>query len=79
MPLIDHAMVPFDDGQIIIGGNDIVGGYDGEAQRDIHLFSCSNRSCSLTTMAQKLTEGRTGHIAILVDDDLTKCEYPAVK
>ena len=68
-------MVPFDDGQVIIGGNPILGGYYGEAMKDIHLFSCSNRRCTLTTITQKLSEGRTGHIAILVDDDLTDCEY----
>ena len=73
-------MIPFDDGQMIIGGNSFVSGYEeGGAQRDIYLFSCSNRSCTFTTMTQKLSEGRYGHIAILVDDDLTNCEYPAVK
>ena len=74
-PLQHHAMLPFDGDQIIIGGY----GPDGEAQKDIYKFSCSNRSCSVTMMTQKLWEGRAGHIAILVDDDLTDCYDPAVK
>lgn len=64
-------MLSFDYDQVIIGGFSQYGG----AQKDILKFSCSNRSCTLTIMNQKLSEGRTGHIAILVDDDLTDCEY----
>jgi hypothetical protein len=63
-------MLSFDGDQVIIGGDSL----DGGAQKDIYLFSCSNRSCTLTTMNQKLYEGRAGHIAILVDDILTDCE-----
>ena len=81
-PLQHHAMISFDGDQIIMGGFNIdqyPGNPPGEAQKDIYRFSCSNRSCTLTTMTQKLSEGRAGHFAIFVDDDLTNCEYPAVK
>jgi hypothetical protein len=74
-PLQHHAMLSFGDNQVIIGGYSL----DGGAQKDIYLFSCSNRSCTLTLMPQKLYEGRAGHVAILVDDDLTDCYDPAVK
>ena len=68
-------MLSFEDDQVIIGGFSC----DGGAQKDIYLFSCSNRSCTLTMMTQKLYEGRAGHIAILVEDDLTDCNDPALK
>ena len=68
-------MLSFGDDQVIIGGYSL----DGGAQKDIYLFSCFNRSCTLTLMPQKLYEGRAGHIAILVDDDLTDCYDPALK
>ena len=68
-------MMSFGDDQVIIGGYSL----DGGAQKAIYLFSCYNRSCTLTMMTQKLYEGRAGHIAILVDDDLTDCYDPALK
>ena len=57
-------MLSFGDDQVIIGGYSL----DGGAQKDIYLFSCFNRRCTLTLMPQKLYDGRAGHIAILVDD-----------
>ena len=75
-------MISYNGDQVIIGGfnfdQSFNGDPPGEAQKDIYLFSCSNRSCTLRTMSQKLSEGRAGHIAILVHDDLTDCYPPAL-
>ena len=68
-------MLSFGDDQVIIGGYSL----DGGAQKDIYQISCYNRSCLVTEKTQKLYEGRAGHIAILVDDDLTDCYDPALK
>ena len=74
-PLQHHAMLSFGDDQVIIGGYSVNGG----AQKYIYQISCYDRSCTVTMMTQKLYEGRAGHIAILVDDDLTDCYDSAVK
>ena len=61
-------MVQLGNGQAMIGGSD---GYDVYVK--IHLLSCINRNCSITTLKQELSVPRYWFLAIPIPDTITGC------
>ena len=52
----------------------IIGGYgDGIVQAKIHLLSCMNRNCSISTLSQKLSVPRRWFLAIPIPDTIAGC------
>merc|ERR1712150_338772 len=62
-----HSMVPFGNGQVIIGG------WNGQYQGKIYRVTCSNRKCAITKMDQELTIPRSSFVAIPIPDELSGC------
>ena len=68
MRLYKHAMVQLGNGQAIIGG------YGNEEYQDkVHLFSCSNKNCSIHQLDQELLVPRIWFVAIPIPDSLSGC------
>ena len=68
MGLYRHAMVQLGNGLAIIGGWG-----DGDVQAKIHLLSCMNRNCSITTLSQELSVPRQLFLAIPIPDTIAGC------
>ena len=69
MRLERHAMVELGNGVAIIGGHG-----DGYGTQDkIHLLSCMNRNCSITTLSQELSVPRQMFLAIPIPDTIAGC------
>ena len=68
MRLVNHAMVQLGNGLAMIGGygNDKV-------QAKIHLLSCMNKNCSISTISQELSVPRYWFLAIPTPDTITRC------
>ena len=69
MRLERHAMVELGNGLAIIGG--LGDGYG--IQDKIHLLSCMNRNCSITTLSQELSVPRQLFLAIPIPDTIAGC------
>ena len=68
MRLREHTMVLLGKGLAIIGG------YGNETAQDkIHLLSCMNRNCSISTLSQELSMPRYWFVAIPIPDTITGC------
>ncbi len=65
-----HAMVQLGNGQAIIGG---WMEWNGISQDKIHLFSCTNRNCSIHQLDQVLSLPRAWFVAIPITDTLSGC------
>ena len=63
-----HAMVQLGNKQAIIGGYG-----NGNFQDKIHLFSCTNRNCSIHQLDQVLSLPRLQFVAIPIPDTLSGC------
>jgi hypothetical protein len=68
MRLEKHAMVQLGNRQAIIGGFG-----NGNFQDKIHLFSCTNRICSIYQLDQVLSLPRERFVAIPIPDTLSGC------
>ena len=69
MRLEGHAMVELGNGLAIIGGYG-----DGYGPQDkIHLLSCMNRNCSISTLSQELSVPRYWFLAIPIPDTIAGC------
>ena len=68
MRLREHTMVLLGKGLAIIGGYG-----DENAQDKIHLLSCINRNCSISTLSQDLSMPRYMFVAIPIPDTITGC------
>ena len=68
MGLLRHAMVQLGNGQAIIGGYG-----DRQYQAKIHLLSCMNRNCSISTLTQELSVPRYWFLAIPIPDTILEC------
>ena len=68
MELSRHAMVQLGNGQAMIGGIDLNNVYF-----KIHLLSCINRNCSISTLNQELSVPRLWFLAIPIPDTITGC------
>ena len=64
-----HSMVPFGNGQAIIGG------YNGYHQGKIYHVTCANRQCKITKMDQELAIPRHNFVAIPIPDDISGCTW----
>ena len=69
MRLDKHAMVELGNGVAIIGGFSV----DYGTQDKIHLLSCMNRNCSISTLSQELSVPRSGFLAIPIPDTIAGC------
>ena len=60
---------------VLLGkGLAIIGGYgNANAQDKIHLLSCMNRNCSISTLSQELSMPRYVFVAIPIPDTITGC------
>ena len=60
---------------VLLGkGLAIIGGYGNvNAQDKIHLLSCMNRNCSISTLSQELSMPRYWFVAIPIPDTITGC------
>jgi hypothetical protein len=68
MSLYMHAMVQLGNRQAIIGGFG-----NNNFQDKIHLFSCTNRICSIYQLDQELSLPRVRFVAIPIPDTLSGC------
>ena len=68
MDLIRHTMVQLGNGQAIIGGFG-----NGKYQDKIHLFSCTERNCSIHQLDQVLSVPSSVFVAIPIPDKLSGC------
>ena len=69
MRLDKHAMVELGNGVAIIGGFSV----DYGTQDKIHLLSCMNRNCSISTLSQELSVPREKFLAIPIPDTIAGC------
>ena len=70
MRLREHTMVLLGKGLAIIGG---YGNVNAQAEKKIHLLSCMNRNCSISTLSQELSMPRYWFVAIPIPDTITGC------
>ena len=68
MHLLRHTMVQLGNGQAIIGGFG-----NGKYQDKIHLFSCTERNCSIHQLDQVLSVPKMWVVAIPIPDKLSGC------
>ena len=68
MSLYRHAMIQLGNRQAIMGGYG-----NGHFHDKIHLFSCTNRNCSIHQLDQVLSLPREMFVAIPIPDTLSGC------
>ena len=75
--LAGHATITLEDALIVIGGaTDPAGSDPGDIpQPSLYILKCYQRDCSWSKMAQELSTLRYYPVAIVIPDELAKCEY----